>query len=145
MIYRIVHRTEYRYPSEVSSSFGEVYLLPRDTPGQVCRSSPIHIHPEPHDFRERTDFYGNRVASFTVLEPHTVLAVTAGSVVNVVAASGATLSRWPSRGRRARDARAAAQWTTRSNRHFLHDSPKIVISPAVRAYGAESFTPGGSR
>ena len=64
MIYRVVHRTEYRYDSEVSSSYGELYLLPRDVPGQVCRSSEVVIEPEAYDYRQRKDFYGNRVAYF---------------------------------------------------------------------------------
>ena len=64
MIYRVVHRTGYRYDSEVSSSYGELYLLPRDVPGQVCRSAEVVIEPEAHDYRQRKDFYGNRVAYF---------------------------------------------------------------------------------
>jgi hypothetical protein len=39
--YRVVHRTEYLYDSEVSSSYGELYVLPRDVPGQKCRSSTV--------------------------------------------------------------------------------------------------------
>jgi transglutaminase-like putative cysteine protease len=67
----------------VSSSFGELYLLPRDVPGQVCRSAQVLIEPEPHDYRQRHDFYGNQVAYFAVLEPHARLTVTAESTVDV--------------------------------------------------------------
>ena len=52
MIYRVVHRTEYLYDSEVSSSYGELYVLPRDLPGQHCQSSKVVIDPEPHDYRD---------------------------------------------------------------------------------------------
>ena len=47
------------------------------------RSSTVVIDPEPHDYRERTDFYRNRVAHFAVLEPHTRLSITAESIVAV--------------------------------------------------------------
>lgn len=83
MTYRVVHRTEYTYDSEVSSSYGELYMLPRDVPGQVCRSCEVMIEPEPHDYRQRLDFYGNRLAYFAVLEPHARLTVTAQSVIDV--------------------------------------------------------------
>ena len=83
MTYRVVHRTEYRYESVVSSSYGELYLLPRDVPGQVCRASHVTIEPAPDDYRERIDFYGNRVAYFAVTVPHTKLTVIAESTVDV--------------------------------------------------------------
>ena len=92
MIYRVVHRTEYLYDSEVSSSYGELYLLPRDVPGQVCHSSEVVIEPEAHDYRERMDFYRNRVAYFAVLEPHIRLTVTAESTVHVTRPAGVPLA-----------------------------------------------------
>ena len=142
MTYRVVHRTEYRYESRVSSSYGELYLLPRDDPGQMCLSSQVRIEPAPHDYRERTDFYGNRVAYFAVLEPHTRLTVTAESMVDVSRPGSLPLSvdqPWEAIRDRARldlgDGVVEA-------RGFVLGSPKVVLSPAVAAYAAESFPPG---
>ena len=140
MTYRVTHRTEYLYQSEVSSSYGELHLLPRDLPGQVCRESHLRIEPEPCDFRERTDFYGNRTAYFAVTEAHTRLAITAESVVDVD-------------GRRDELALAGDQtWEVvrdrllfdRSGdlleaRDFLLDSPMVAASPALLDYAAPSF------
>ena len=144
MTYRVLHRTEYRYASEVSSSYGELYLLPRDGPGQVCRSSRVRIEPTPHDYRERIDFYGNRAAYFAVLDAHTELTVTAESIVDVSRPSLLPLpvdQPWETIRDRVRvdttdDAFAA--------REFLLDSPKVTVSPAVAAYATESFTAGRS-
>ncbi|HET9254140.1 MAG TPA: transglutaminase N-terminal domain-containing protein, partial [Pseudonocardiaceae bacterium] len=83
MAYEVTHRTEYRYSAPVSSSFGEIVMLPRDAPGQVCLRSQLTIDPQPHDLRERLDFFGNRTAYFAVLAPHTRLSVTAMSLVRV--------------------------------------------------------------
>jgi transglutaminase-like putative cysteine protease len=140
--YRVVHRTEYLYDSEVFSSYGELYLLPRDVPGQVCTWSDVLIEPGPHDFRERSDFYGNRVAYFTVLEPHTRLSVTAESVVDVT--REATLP-----------VPVDGPWeTVRERLHldpavdavsiydFQFESPKVAVSPAVARYAAASFPTG---
>jgi transglutaminase-like putative cysteine protease len=143
VIYRVVHRTEYRYESAVSSSFGELYLLPRDAPGQVCRSSRVHIDPGPHDYRERTDFYGNRVAAFAVLEPHTTLAVTAESVVDVSGRPGSSPPPVEQPWEMVRDRLGTdPQDDTLEARDFLLESPKVTVSPSVAAYAAESFTAG---
>ena len=55
MSYRVTHRTEYRYESEVTSSYGLVHLLPRDLDGQVTSSSQLTIVPEPDDARGSLD------------------------------------------------------------------------------------------
>jgi transglutaminase-like putative cysteine protease len=142
MTYHVVHRTEYRYESKVSSSYGEMYLLPLDAPGQVCRSSLVRIEPQPHDYRERTDFYGNRAAYFAVLEPHTQLAVTAESVVDVTRPASLPLAvdqPWEV----VRDRlRLDPDDDAFDARGFVLDSPKVVVTPAVAAYAAESFPAG---
>jgi transglutaminase-like putative cysteine protease len=142
VIYRVVHRTEYRYESKVSSSYGELYVLPRDVPGQVCRSSRVHIEPRPYDYRERTDFYGNRTAYFAVLEPHIQLTVTAESVVDVSRPGSIPLpvdQPWEQIRDRLRLDSADDMFDARG---FVFDSPKVVVTPAVTAYAAESFPPG---
>jgi transglutaminase-like putative cysteine protease len=140
--YRVAHQTEYLYDSEVSSSYGELYLLPRDGPGQVCTWSNVLIEPEPHDFRERSDFYGNRVAYFTVLEPHTRLAVKAESTVDVTREAtvpGPVDRPWEMVRERLRlDPALDAV----SIYDFQFESPKVTMSPAVAGYAAGSFPAG---
>ncbi len=43
--YDVLHITEYVYESEVSASYGQVHLLPREMPGQVCRTSAVQDRP----------------------------------------------------------------------------------------------------
>jgi transglutaminase-like putative cysteine protease len=81
--YRVVHRTQYEYRSPVSASYGEAHLHPRETQSQQTYLATLTIDPFPEHYRERRDFFGNRVAHFTVLEQHTVLTVTATSMVDV--------------------------------------------------------------
>jgi transglutaminase-like putative cysteine protease len=142
MTYHVVHRTEYLYASEVSSSYGELYMLPADMAGQACRSSRVRIEPLPHDYRERTDFYGNRVAYFAVLEPHTRLVVVAESTVDVNRPGPLRLpldQPWETVRDRLRIDPADDVFDARC---FLLDSPKVVVSAAVGAYAVESFAPG---
>ena len=142
MTYRVTHRTEYRYESPVPSSYGDLYVLPRDAPGQVCRSSVVRIEPQPHDYRERTDFFGNRAAYFAVLEPHTRLTVTAESIVDVSRPAGMLLpvdQAWEAVRDRVHLDPADDAFDARA---FVLRSPKVSVSPEVTAYAAESFPPG---
>jgi transglutaminase-like putative cysteine protease len=142
VVYRVVHRTEYRYDREVSASYGEAHLQPREAPGQQTYSSTLAIQPQPEHHRERRDFFGNRAAHFTVLEPHTSLTVTATSVVEV---DGRDLR--PRVGARtweqARDLlRTDGGPEAIDARQLVLDSSAAPASELATAYAAESFAPG---
>ncbi|HKN45859.1 MAG TPA: transglutaminase family protein [Propionibacteriaceae bacterium] len=81
--YHIEHRTTYTYDSEVTGSYGQVHLRPRDLAWQTCMAHEITIDPEPADLFRHIDLYGNEQAYFHVVQPHTRLVVTSTSVVNV--------------------------------------------------------------
>ncbi len=83
MRYRITHTTAYTYESEVSESYGEAHLLPRDMPGQQVRSSTLTVDPDPEESGEWVDYFGNRTSYFTLRRAHSRLAVTAVSEVDV--------------------------------------------------------------
>jgi transglutaminase-like putative cysteine protease len=143
MAYEVTHRTEYRYPSTVSSSFGEIIMLPRDLPGQACVRSELMIDPAPHDLRQRIDFFGNRVAYFAVLAPHTRLSVTATSLVRVhgrrAEAAPALEIGWE----QARDQLGAdTVGELLEARQFVLDSPLVTLSEQLAEYAAPSFPPG---
>jgi transglutaminase-like putative cysteine protease len=80
--YRLVHRTTYRYPEPVTSSYGLAMLLPRDGHGQRVHSAALAVEPS-SDAAEHTDIHGNRCTYFHVTHPHTVLEVVATSLVSV--------------------------------------------------------------
>jgi transglutaminase-like putative cysteine protease len=82
-LYEIRHRTAYTYGSEVAASYGQLHMLPRELPGQRCHRTEVSVTPRPELYRERSDFFGNRVAHFSLQEPHVRLEVTATSVVEV--------------------------------------------------------------
>jgi len=141
--YRVIHRTEYRYESAVSESYGEVHLLPADFAGQVCRESQLRIEPEPHDVRQRTDFYGNRTAYFAVLVAHTRLTITAESVVDVDGRGGEPALVGSQGWEVARDRlRVHRPGDALDVRDFLLDSPMVATSPTLGAYAALSFSAG---
>ena len=81
--YRIVHRTLYRYSGP---GFPRPQRGPSEAPRlrrQHCLSNEIVAQPAPTSWSERTDFFGNPVASFAVDGPFSELTVTSTSTVSV--------------------------------------------------------------
>jgi transglutaminase-like putative cysteine protease len=81
--YRITHITAYHYSQAVGLCQNEARLQPRNFWRQYCDSCRIDITPSPSDFRERIDFFGNRVAYFAIQQPHTQLTLTVTSEVTL--------------------------------------------------------------
>lgn len=145
MTFKVVHRTEYRYAREVHSCYGEARLHPRELPGQQCYATTVSVDPFPEEYRVRRDFFGNRVAHYSVLEPHTDLVVTATSVVDVRGRQTVL----PVVGDRVwdevRDAlHQGTDAETLDARQFVLPSPAAATSSAAAAYVAPSFPAGRS-
>ncbi len=139
--YRIEHRTTYNYDDDVTSSFGQFHLRPRDLDWQSCLSHEIVIDPGPADHYQHQDLYGNTKSYFHVVEPHTQLTVTAISTVEVHKqefAPGTLELPWEQARPQDRtdvpDAWEAAD--------FTFASPYVDIPPGIREYAEVSFTPG---
>jgi transglutaminase-like putative cysteine protease len=141
--YKVTHRTEYAYEDDVTLSYGQLHLLPRELGRQRCVSSEVRVDPKPEVLRERHDYFGNRVSYFEIHEPHRALTVTATSVVEVgERAAGISLlgnRRWEE----VRDAVAGGGLPDHVDAtDFVLRSPLIPIADRYRAYAEESFTTG---
>jgi transglutaminase-like putative cysteine protease len=141
--YRITHRTDYRYERDVTASYGQLHLLPRDGGRQRRRSATITLAPGPDVLRTREDFFGNSVSYFEIHEPHRALTVTAESVVEVTdGARDVTLlggGAWEA----AVDAVAGGALAEHLDAaQFLLASPLVAPADAYRAYARESFPAG---
>ena len=141
MIYKIVHRTTYKYKYPVSVGNHVACLKPRALPHHQLAESELHIHPRPATRTERVDFFGNRLCFFTIQEPHRELVIEARS--EVIMEGKATP--WP---------QLALPWeeAARSvpNDHspagleayqFEFESPRIRVRPEFASYALQSFTP----
>jgi len=139
--YRIVHRTTYNYDSEVTGSYGQFHLRPRDLPWQSCLAHEIEIDPEPADLFRHIDLYGNTKAYFHVVRPHTQLTVTATSVVEVGRAEldPDGLARPWEEARPAVRSEDPEAWEATD---FTFPSPYIEIPAGIEEYARTSFTPG---
>ena len=141
--YRITHRTDYRYERDVTDSYGQLHLLPRDGERQRRRSATITLNPGPDILRSRQDFFGNSVSYFEIHDRHRRLTVTAESVVEVSDGAGdVTLL-----GGGAWETAVAAVASRSLPEHldatqFLLGSPLAAPADEYRAYARESFPAG---
>jgi len=141
--YRVTHRTEYRYATDVVPSYSQLHLVPRELVGQRLRSSEVRIQPSPEYFSERLDYFGNRVAYAAIQEPHRLLTVTADSVVEIgdrpIGPSLLGERPWE----QVRDeARAMPPGDGLDPAQFALPSPLVAESGELRSYALESFRPG---
>jgi transglutaminase-like putative cysteine protease len=142
MIYKIVHRTTYKYKYPVTVGNHVACLKPRAVAHHQSAKSELHIQPRPATCTERVDFFGNILCFFTIQEPHRELVVEARSEVKLERKA------LPS-------PELALPWEEAvkavPNDHspegleayqFGFESPRIRMRPEFAAYALQSFTPG---
>ena len=143
MIYRVVHQTEYLYSEPAALCYNEARLQPRESPRQRCLQSRIEVDPPAVDYRERTDFFGNRVAYFAIQHPHQRLLVTAVSEVALSEEQETFVFGGDTSWETVRDQlRQERSPEILDALPYLHDSPIIVADGEMTDYGGDSFTPG---
>ncbi len=140
--YRITHATTYQYSDPVPVCQNQLRLSPRDTPWTHCSSHRLTITPRPDSKQRRRDWFGNYVQSFSLLESHRKLAVTATSLVDVLPQSvpdaSATIA-WEDV-RTAVTEQSLDNWLEASE--FVFDSPHVSRADAFREFAEPCFPPG---
>ena len=163
MKYRITHSTLYDYSQSVGLCQNEAKLQPRNFWRQHCHNSYFDITPAPMDFRERIDFFGNRVAYFAIQQPHSKLIVTSISEVTIfprqnnldllnqmtweqvrnllqgVSLQGQSQSQTQQSQTQLQYQEYAVEIL--EARQYLLDSPMVMVSPDLANYAQSSFHP----
>lgn len=143
MKYHITHTTQYKYNQPVNLCHSEARLQLRDCARQHCLSSQIQINPMPVNYQERLDYFSNKVACFSLQQPHKQLTVTAVSdveVLPVVPVNDVSMS-WE-------EALMQLQFKPTMisdpplKQLYALDSILAAESDDIKAYAAESFAPG---
>jgi transglutaminase-like putative cysteine protease len=141
MIYKIVHRTTYRYKHPVSVGTHVACLKPRALPHHQLAQSDLHIQPRPATRTERVDFFGNRLCFFTIQEPHRELVVEARSTVIM---EGSTTP-WPPLPLPWEEAAQSIPHDVSpaglEAYQYGFESPRIRVRPEFASYALQSFTP----
>ncbi len=142
MKYTITHRTLYQYSSGVVLCHNEAWLLPRETPWQLCQPSRVAIKPRPALSAEREDFFGNRVLYFAIQDIHQRLEVKIVTEVQVLDTRLFNESSpSPSWEQVHQMLREDPDPEIIEARLFELDSPFVVLHPTFREYAKRSFPP----
>ena len=141
MIYKISHRTTYKYVYPVSFGNHVACLKPRSFVHNELLSNELEISPTPTTRTERVDYFGNRLCLFTVQDPHEELTVEARSKVairpNPIALAAAS-GPWEES---AQPLSQAHDLEALNAHQFQFESPRIRTRPEFAAYALQSFTP----
>lgn len=140
MIYRIVHRTAYKYKYPVSVGNHVACLKPRSLPRHRLAQSELRIQPNPATLTERVDYFGNHLCFFTIEEPHDELIVEARSEVIMGQIGGPFPPQslpWEEAARMLKENHDPALLEAFQ---FRFESPRIRLRPEFAAYALESFT-----
>lgn len=139
----VVHDTEYRYDAPVELAHHLAYLRPLHDACQTLDAFTLTVSPEPVNYQESTDVFGNVRSTFALYAPHDALLVRAVSQVTLESRyHGLDLTAsmaWENVAQRLRyDASAAFCPEV----EFVFPSPYVPIHAVLRDYALLSFTPG---
>jgi len=142
MKYRVTHTTEFLYEARVGLCYNEARLMPRELPHQKVFSSALRIDPQPYDYYERLDYFGNRTVYFSIQQAHDQMVVTATSDVETTESSipeeAGALTWEAAREHLQRDRSAESIDASQ----FILDSLNIMVSDSLLDYARPSFAPG---
>ncbi len=141
MIYRIVHRTTYKYRSPVSFGDHVACLTPRNLSHHRCIRNQLRV--TPHAVcNVRSDYFGNQLSFFTIQEPHSRLVVEAHSEVEMDPQERACPAHSPPWEEVAQSLRYDRSDACLDAYQFVFESSRIRPSPEFASYAALSFTAG---
>ncbi|MBS0534471.1 MAG: transglutaminase family protein [Proteobacteria bacterium] len=142
MIYDIRQVTTCAYASPVAHAHHVLRLTPVNRPGQRVHLSALRIEPSPVKAREGADFFGNRLTSVTINEPHSTLSVKVSARIAVEPVARRDPAAAPAWETVRDDVFAATDIGPQSPVHFLFASRMVSLDPEIRDYARQSFTPG---
>ncbi|MGD9885523.1 MAG: transglutaminase N-terminal domain-containing protein, partial [Reyranella sp.] len=142
MKYLLSHRTTYSYTSSVDSAHHIAHLRARAFPGQTVESIGIATNPMPAMAVQHVDHFGNNVDIYRIDKPHTRFDIEVRAAVDVRFPEPPPFESTPpwEAIRTALDGKGFPAPIEAAE--FVHDSPLVPEVEALRAYGAQSFTPG---
>ena len=135
----IRHETVVEYDGAARASYNEVRMTPQSTAGQTTLMHHVELHPRA-PLWEYTDYWGTRVTSFDLQEPHSTLTIRAVSTVETSGSERAAGAAdrppcdWPAVARAAASA-GLAEFTAATDRTAI--APELEHAARERTSGAD--------
>ncbi|WP_428032619.1 transglutaminase family protein [Ancylobacter sp.] len=142
MKYDIHQSTAYSYASSVPVARHVVRMVPVDRPNQRVVASHFVVEPEPVEWTETRDFFGNKVVHIRIETPHKSFTVKTRARVEVDAPAAIAPDSGPSWEETREAADESLDLSALSPAHFLFASPVVPLSEPITSWTAESFPPG---
>jgi transglutaminase-like putative cysteine protease len=142
MIYKIVHRTTYKYKYPVSMGSHVACLKPRTLARHRVAQSELQIVPSPAVMTERFDYFGNHQHFFTIEEPHQELIVESRSRVVMEEPAFDPHLASPPWEEVVRNLPEDLSPEALEAYQFRFESPRIRLRPEFARYAQQSFLPG---
>ncbi|MBS9476849.1 transglutaminase family protein [Ancylobacter radicis] len=142
MFYDIHQTTAYSYAFAVPVARHVVRMVPVDRPGQRVVASHFSVEPEPVEWTETRDFFGNQVVHIRIETPHTEFRVRTRARVEVQPSpdwDADTAPGWEA----VREAVAATlDMSPASPVHYVFPSHIVPLSAPITDWAAASFPAG---
>jgi transglutaminase-like putative cysteine protease len=139
MIYDIRQTTTCTYASPVANARHVLRLTPVQRNRQQVHVASLQIAPEPSQWREGQDFFGNRITWIALEEPHDKLTVKVSARVAVDELAGPAALTTPLFEAVREEVSATADIGPMSPAHFLFPSRIVSLDPEIRDYARQSF------
>jgi transglutaminase-like putative cysteine protease len=142
VIYDVRQTTTCSYATPVARARHVLRLTPVSRNGERVHVAALQIIPEPAHRREGQDFFGNRLTSIEIDEPHETLTVKLSARVAVDALTEPAPLTTPAWEAIREEAFATSDIGPLSPAHFLFPSRMVSLDPEIRDYVRQSFAPG---
>ncbi len=140
MLYDIKLRIAYDYDNAADASRQITCLMPLDLPGeQRIISCTQTVNPEPQEWLERADFFGNRVVELAYTQPHRNIIFTVKARVEREEAAARQPGLLKLSGL-ASEIDAHMELGPQSPHHFLGDSARVRLHPLAEHYARARVT-----
>ncbi len=141
--YRVRHRTSYEYGLPVNDAYTVACLLPRERTVQDVITSKVTTAPEPDQFVETRDVFGNRVVQLGVHHVHESFEIVAESVVETRVQTPPTTTRsWDDVAGQARALLGRRAISVGPYRAATGPSTPVERADLLAALAAKVFVPG---
>ncbi len=142
MIYDIHQTTAYIYAHPVPVARHIVRMVPVDRPGQRVVASHFTVEPEPVEWTETRDFFGNKVAHIRIETAHTRFTVRTKARVEVDPAPVWDSESSPAWEDVREEVASCLDLSSTSPAHHIYPSPAVPLSGAITEWAARSFPQG---
>ncbi len=142
MIYDIRQTTACTYASPVAHAHHVLRLTPVNRPGQRVQVSSLQIEPEPVQWREGQDFFGNRLTWVALEDAHETLTVKVSARIAVEPFEAPDATGTPAWETVQDEVFASAEMGPMAPAHFLFASRMVSLDPEIRDYARQSFPAG---